>query len=597
MYKLLLSWRYLKTRFIALASIISVTLGVATLIVVNSVMSGFVDQMRSRLHGILSDVEIAAPMLGEIHQPEWHVRNVKQLVGNDLESLTCVVRTPAMMTLNFHGRPCTQQVMLLGIDDTTFGKVTDFEPFLMNELKRQKFSFDLEETGYEELFDNAGWPYRREVEQEKMELEKFISDQRSMYEIEAAKYLPPTPANDNAINDNTTEATSNPVAQTSFQQPVPSNTTVEKKFTPLPESPPDLDAIYGAATSNDSVITSPPTALGSTSPATMPQASSQSSSGTRTFSPFDPHSHLREQIAPEDMFNPMRDQRVGIILGSAISQRKYAKEDGTISDIFMARPGDDVQIMLTTVGRSARPVSEQCTIVDFYCSNMHEYDSTFAFMPLSELQNIRGMIHPVTGDGSVSTIQIKLKPEADINAVRDRLIAAFPVEEFGYDIHTWLDTQAPLLSAVSMELTILNILLFLIIAVAGFGILATFYMIVVEKTKDIGILKALGAPSSGVMSIFLGYGMSLGALGTGAGIGLGLLFVAYINEIADVVGYVTGHEVFDPTIYYFSEIPTIVSPLMVLSVAIGAISIAVLASVLPALRAARLHPVEALRYE
>ena len=76
----------------------------------------------------------------------------------------------------------------------------------------------------------------------------------------------------------------------------------------------------------------------------------------------------------------------------------------------------------------------------------------------------------------------------------------------------------------------------MIIAVAGFGILATFFMIVVEKTRDIGILKALGAPSRGVMSIFLSYGMSLGLVGTGVGVVIGLLFVAYINKIAAVVG-------------------------------------------------------------
>ena len=78
---------------------------------------------------------------------------------------------------------------------------------------------------------------------------------------------------------------------------------------------------------------------------------------------------------------------------------------------------------------------------------------------------------------------------------------------------------------------------------------------------------------------------------------LGLLFVGNINSIADLVQVVTGQEVFDPTIYYFNQIPTIINPLTVFLVALGAIAIAVMASVLPALRAARLHPVEALRYE
>ncbi len=122
-------------------------------------------------------------------------------------------------------------------------------------------------------------------------------------------------------------------------------------------------------------------------------------------------------------------------------------------------------------------------------------------------------------------------------------------------------------------------------------------MIVVEKTKDIGIMKALGAPSSGVMSIFIGYGFSLGLVGSGVGMVGGLLFVANINKIAALIETVTGQEVFDPTVYYFQSIPTIVDPQTVVGVVAGAVTIAVLASVLPALRAARLHPVRALRYE
>jgi lipoprotein-releasing system permease protein len=154
-----------------------------------------------------------------------------------------------------------------------------------------------------------------------------------------------------------------------------------------------------------------------------------------------------------------------------------------------------------------------------------------------------------------------------------------------------------LLAAVEMESAILNVLLFLIIAVAGFGILAIFFMIVVEKTRDIGIMKALGASATGIMSIFLSYGLALGIVGSGVGVGLGLLFVSYINEIETGLSWITGRPVFNEDIYYFSEIPTMVSPWMVFWVALGAISIAVLASILPARRAAKLHPVQSLRYE
>ena len=99
------------------------------------------------------------------------------------------------------------------------------------------------------------------------------------------------------------------------------------------------------------------------------------------------------------------------------------------------------------------------------------------------------------------------------------------------------------------------------------------------------------------MGIFLAYGLSLGIVGSGVGMVLGLLFVLYINQIADLLGKLTGREVFDPAIYYFYRIPTHRRSVYGRWIVAGAMVIAVMASVLPARRAARLHPVEALRYE
>ena len=183
---------------------------------------------------------------------------------------------------------------------------------------------------------------------------------------------------------------------------------------------------------------------------------------------------------------------------------------------------------------------------------------------------------------------------SDAGAVVDRLRELFPL---GYRVQTWEDRQGSLLAAIDIEKGILNVLLFMIVAVAGFGILAIFSMIVTEKTRDIGILKALGASNGGVMKIFLSYGLLLGLVGSGLGTTLGLVITNNVNAIEKWLSRVCGMQVFNRDIYYFGEIPTDVQPSAIFLVNVGAVLIAVLFSVLPALRAALLHPVRALRYE
>ena len=289
----------------------------------------------------------------------------------------------------------------------------------------------------------------------------------------------------------------------------------------------------------------------------------------------------------------MVDERNNVVRQSvAIADEAHA--DAGV-DQFVALPGDDIRVSFPKASLPPEAISEFYTIVDLYESKMSEYDSSFMFVPLRELQKSRGMIDPETGVGKFTSIQIKLQPGANAEQVRDALRNHFPAQF--YMVSTWRDKQGPLLAAVQMETAVLNVLLFMIIAVAGFGILAIFTMIVVEKTRDIGILKSLGASGQGVMGIFLGYGLALGIVGAGVGMALGLLFVRYINQIADLLGRITGQPVFDPSVYYFYKIPTIVDPQTVTWISAGAVAISVLARVMPARRAARLHPVRALRYE
>ncbi|HID76086.1 MAG TPA: ABC transporter permease, partial [Planctomycetaceae bacterium] len=311
--------------------------------------------------------------------------------------------------------------------------------------------------------------------------------------------------------------------------------------------------------------------------------------------PPDPFMAARPE--DESPLDPATEQYPGAVLGIGLASFRHHVGDHQFEERFIALPGDDVTLSFPTAGMPPKIVSHRFTVVDFYESKMSEYDASFVFVPIEVLQECRAMFDPETRVGLVNSIQIKLKPGVDLDMVRDKIRAAPFFSPRLYSVSTWRDKQGPLLAAVEMETAILNVLLFLIIAVAGFGILAIFLMIVVEKTRDIGILKALGASGGGIMGIFLSYGLSLGVVGSGVGLAIGLLFVRHINEIADLLGRLTGRPVFDPEIYYFYEIPAIVNPLTVGWIVLGAVGIAVVASVLPAIRAARLHPVEALRYE
>ena len=153
MYKLLLCWRYLRTRWIALVCVASVMLGVATMIVVNAVMAGFSHEMQTRIHGILSDLVFESHSLSGFQDPKWHMEEITRAAGGDIEGMTPTVAVPAMLSFQVRGQWLTRQVMFIGIDEATHSLVSDFGSYLQHPENRRQLSFNLRDGGYD-TFDS-----------------------------------------------------------------------------------------------------------------------------------------------------------------------------------------------------------------------------------------------------------------------------------------------------------------------------------------------------------------------------------------------------------------------------------------------------------
>lgn len=518
MYKYLLCTRYLRTRYIALTCIVSVTLGVATMIVVNSVMSGFSSQMKERIRGILADVVLETGSADGEQDPDRIMARIRHAAGEHIEAMSPTVEVYGMLSFRSFGQYITKPVTIIGIEPESKAKMGTLTDHLWNYMPQR------DEEG-----NRIGPP----------------------------RYVANVPASFNLHPDDQEYRT----AQKESEMRMREHSRMMNELEPV-ESPVDnagaIDA--GDLFTNSEIIGA------------------------------DEEMFAEE---PEDLTSPLEGR---VYIGSELVTYKYEDQStGKIKTLPMVRVGDDVQLSTVGSGRPPEAIHFSATVVDYFKCGMSEYDNSLIFCNLDYLQKQRVMIDPQTGLTSVTSVQIKLKESADPAVVVGLLRGEFEPGRFA--VHTWEQKQGPLLAAVEVESAILNVLLFLIIAVAGFGILAIFFMIVVEKTRDIGILKSLGASSSGVMSIFLAYGFGLGIVGSGAGVGMGLLIVWKINWIEEQITWLTGKEVFDERIYYFPEIPTNIEPWMVFWVAVGAIAIAVLSSILPARRASRLHPVASLRYE
>ena len=274
-----------------------------------------------------------------------------------------------------------------------------------------------------------------------------------------------------------------------------------------------------------------------------------------------------------------KPRRDGIILGKELARRLGVQLEDAVS---MVAPAS----RMTPMGLI--PKIKLFLVVGFFESGMFEYDSNLAFISIHSAQKFFAM------KGKVSGIEIRVVDieQADQVAAGIQDSLGFP-----YFARDWMRMNKNLFSALRLEKIVMFIILILIILVAAFNIVSTLFMVVMEKTKEIAILKSMGASRSSIMKIFSFQGLIIGVTGTMIGCIGGFTVVPNLNEIVGLIENIFGITAFPSDVYYLDKLPSEIQYFDSFLIVVFSIIICFVASLYPAWRASRLDPVEGLRYE
>jgi len=218
----------------------------------------------------------------------------------------------------------------------------------------------------------------------------------------------------------------------------------------------------------------------------------------------------------------------------------------------------------------------------------YENDARYIITSLENAQDLYGL------DDAVHGLFVKLKDPYQAYVVHNQLTNTLGTN---FLVSTWMDENASILTALVVEKNVMFYLLFFIVLVAALCILSAQITFVIQKTREIGMLKALGASRRQISGIFLAQSAIIGVIGVVAGFGLGMVAVTYRNEFLHFMRAVTGWELFPASVYGFGELPALITPSDVAIICLSSFVICLLGGLLPAVRAGKLKPVEALRYE
>ncbi|MEM1353937.1 MAG: FtsX-like permease family protein [Planctomycetota bacterium] len=640
MYKLVLISKYLRRKLAPLFAALAVTICTAMVVIVISVMGGFLDLMRTTAKTLTGEVIVESRALNGFPHYQEMIERVEQIEGVD--RATPMIETFALMKIGngtsmirVHGVQMPEMASIINYEDTLLWDGEDYAEHrgewvseraqrrLTDEVDLHALGMRLEEPVLIRL-------YKSRAEQER---------------VRAALLT------DRSLRDAWRTSPRFPLANVNFVA------DPDAELLAYLETPRGLSLIVQAVFEHPELLELPG----------MPRI-------TQT-----PGAVIGVAINPYQQ----RDEKGKYHFADPETGFPRSYAGGTIDLTFAPlTPSGDIGAF--------EPVRKPITVVNEFQSGYYENDISIVYVPMDWLQRQLQMqesrdldestIDPVTGlggdevitPGRVHAVWIKTAEgydEEQVAARVDEVVQQMQAEHSDMPILftlTWEDKHAALLGAVQNEKGLVTFLFVIISIVAIVMVATTFYMIVLEKTRDIGVLRAIGAPSTGVLNLFLIYGLAIGVIGAAAGVGLAWFTVTNLNNLQDalanrmatLIGSVglsfvlalvlacglayplrwrdfglgggalvfliawgvllagvyygfpsislpiaagldpeVGWRMWDPQTYFFEKIPDRVNPTEAISIGIGAVISSVLGAIVPALIAARLNPVEALRYE